>query len=64
MEYRKRMADKQLFENLDAFGAVVMEGNFTVLTTKSRTLPMEDMTDKSGNTRMGMDRRDNTSLAC
>lgn len=64
MEYRKRMADKQLFENLDAFGAVVMEGNFTVLTTKSRTLPMEDMTGKSGNTRMGMDCRDNTSLAC
>ena len=26
MEYRKRMADKQLLENLDAFGAVVMEG--------------------------------------
>lgn len=26
MEYRKRMADKQLLENLDAFGAVVLEG--------------------------------------
>ena len=26
MEYRKRMADKQLLDNLDAFGAVVLEG--------------------------------------
>lgn len=26
MEYRKRTADKQLMENLDAFGAVVLEG--------------------------------------
>lgn len=26
MEYRKRMADNQLLENLDAFGAVVLEG--------------------------------------
>lgn len=26
MEYRKRKADKQLLENLDAFGAVVIEG--------------------------------------
>lgn len=43
-----------------------MEGNYTVLTTKSRTLPMEDITGKSGNMRMGMgmDCRDNTSLAC
>ena len=26
MEYRKRMADKQLLDNLDAFGAIVLEG--------------------------------------
>ncbi len=26
MEYRKRKADKQLLENLDALGAVVIEG--------------------------------------